>query len=189
MAGRALSILVVASLVAASACSSGTISGGPLGDGGVDGPTPAPEGGASEGGAADSAPAEDAGSNCTNQENSAPAITSNANPNPLPTPQGGTVVDGTYYLTSETAYGSTTNGGTKHQETLVISKGTMAIVKIGLTNPIDRATWTFTTSGTNLTRTRTCPSAKTETLGYDAAPASFITYDPLTSIQKAYKKQ
>ncbi|MGZ3475801.1 MAG: hypothetical protein ACXWUG_17315 [Polyangiales bacterium] len=129
---------------------------------------------------------EDTGE-CNALANSAPPITSTSSMATFPSGTGGTIADGTYFMTAETVYGS--SAGTMHQETLAIAAGSMQIVKIGVTTPIDRTTWSYTTAGTTLTMTRTCPSAKTQMLGFTADATTLTTYDATTKIAKAYKRQ
>ena len=93
--------------------------------------------------------------------------TSNAT---APTAQGGTIVDGTYYLTSSTIYFSTLDAGTAGMLRDVISVHGGAIDQS--TDTGTQSSATYTTSGTTLDVMDTCPDVKTHQFAYTATPTS-----------------
>jgi hypothetical protein len=143
---------------------------------------------ATDTGAATDTSAEDTAGACNTLANAAPEITSATTTAAMPAPTGGTIVDGTYFLTASTVYESTSTGS-KLQETITIAGGTLSSVKRGVTNPTDRTTWSYSTSGTTVTVTRTCPSSKTQMLGFTAGGATLTTFDTVANISKTYTKQ
>ena len=195
------STLVLVGLCAAlfvPACSSSSDDGGASTDGGgADAGSDTTTTGDTSG--TDSSPTSDAtdaladadeAGGCNTIDNAATKFTSTKSTAAMPTPAGGTIVDGTYFETAETAYEASTAGpGGDHQETNVIAAGKLEVVKLGVTNPIDRTSWTFTTSGTTLTLTRTCPSAKTQPLGFTASGNTLMVFDSLAKTVKTYTKQ
>jgi hypothetical protein len=186
---RAFPLIMVLSACTAGSGSFGLDGGssdaGPSNDGGSSPPIdssapPDSATAASEGGSGD----------CNTLANGAPAITANDSTASLPTATGGTVQGGTYFLSDETDYARATNGsGGTNQETIMIAGSTLQIVKIGVTNPIDRTSWTFTTAGTTMNLTQTCPSAKTKEWGYSASGATLVTYDAVSNVGKTYTRQ
>jgi len=181
---RAYLVFGIAALSLAAGCSSsGGTSPSDAGgdhDAGADGAEPAdgamPEDGGSSGpdGAAD-APAE-AATVCNMLTNSAAAITySQVNQNP-PTPQGGTIVDGTYAMTDASIY-TGPNGPSgpsgMSQTTIQITGSTIQVVSSG--KPTTR-TVTLTTSGTSLTATDTCPDTKVNHGSYTATSTTLLIF-------------
>jgi hypothetical protein len=122
------------------------------------------------------ADASDAGS-CNAVVNSAPVTTTTTGVGAAPTPAGGTLVPGTYYLTALARY--VTDGGTppseSGNETMVfsLSSGTTYIANFaskqtGGTD--DHTTRTLVAAGTTLTGGQSCPSlSPTDVLGYTSA--------------------
>jgi hypothetical protein len=91
-----------------------------------------------------------------------------------PPPQGGTVVDGTYVLTSETTYtgpgGATGTTGTQ-TVTIQITGNTIQVAK-DFDPPT--STYTLSTSGTTFSTTGVCPPGVGPLAGsYTATPTSF----------------
>lgn len=180
---RAHWLLGIAALALAAGCSSssgGTTpsdAGGDHDSGNAGGDAAEPMEAASPGpDATPDAPAE-AATVCNMLANSAQAITySQVNQDP-PTPQGGTMADGTYALTNATIYtgpnGPSGPSGTS-QTTIQITSGTIQIVESS--QPPTR-TVTIATSGTSFTATDTCPDATKVTHGsYTATPASILIF-------------
>jgi hypothetical protein len=93
----------------------------------------------------------------------------------IPTGTGGTIVDGTYTLTSQTYYGSTTCSSTPVSATLEIAG---ACVQEVTSTPIPAtASASHTVAGATITRTVTCLD-----LGVDAGPLSLdSTTDTFTA--------
>jgi len=122
------------------------------------------------------ADASDAGS-CNAVVNAAPVVTATTGVGAAPTPAGGTLVVGTYYLTALTRY--VTDGGTPPSESgsetmaFSFSSGTtylanFASQQAGGTE--DHTTRTFVAAGTTLTGGQSCPSSSpSDVLGYTSA--------------------
>jgi hypothetical protein len=110
---------------------------------------------------------------CNTLMNAAPAITTEAVASPPPTLVGGTVADGTYFLTALTEYtgdaGVAGTGG-MNSTTIEISGTTIQVSGTGSTS-----TETVTMSGSNMfVDTRTCPSSATRDGTYTATSTMFI---------------
>lgn len=94
----------------------------------------------------------------------------------MPAFKGGTITDGTYYLTSATSYDS---GAGDVGQALRISM-TFTLDKFTLVQDSDAECTSaptgsggFKTSGTKLTLTLDCPAAATESAEYTATPTMF----------------
>jgi hypothetical protein len=89
-----------------------------------------------------------------------------------PVAQGGTVVDGTYLMTAvviDTGVGGPSGPtGTNSQVTLQIAGTTLQIATNGEPST---ATATFTTNGTTLTATDSCPDSKVQSVTYTVGAA------------------
>lgn len=178
---RAHSILGVAAVALAAGCSSsGTTSpsdaGGDHDAGTEPGDGATPEDGGSPGeDATPDAPAE-AATVCNMLANSAQAVTySQLNQDP-PTPQGGTMADGTYAMTAAAIYtgpGGTSGPSGTSQTTIQVAGTTIQIVSDG--QPPTR-TVTLATSGTSFTATDTCPDAKVTHGSYSATPTTILIF-------------
>ncbi len=102
----------------------------------------------------------------------------------IPTGTGGTIVDGTYTLTSQTYYGSTTcNSSEQVNATLEIAGGCVQEVT-SLPIPVTVST-THTVAGATITRTLTCAdfgvdagafSLDTMTNTFTATPTTFTIF-------------
>src|SRR6185295_9466420 len=98
-------------------------------------------------------------------------------------PAGGTIVDGTYYLTSYTKYFSSSPDGSNSQQrqtTAVISgNGTMLqlVDYRSEDNRTDRISATFSPNGTTLTVTFSCGQQGGDTPSYTATSTSFTVFD------------
>lgn len=107
-----------------------------------------------------------------------------------PAAMGGTIMSGTYVMTSAKIYtgvgGATGPSGETTQQTIVISttngtSGTVQIAQIsfgGDSPTIDRSTGTFNVSGTNLTYADTCGGTDSGTAGFTVAGNTFTIYPP-----------
>jgi hypothetical protein len=128
---------------------------------------------------------EDATAACNDVINVAPVIAGQRVAAALPTPHGGTIVDGTYIETAYTIYtgagGAMGPEGMDHQFTAVIGGGTARVAF--LTNGVQkRYTFRIETSGTQTTWTFTCPPTMAPIVyGFDASQTQimlYITADP-----------
>jgi hypothetical protein len=116
---------------------------------------------------------------CTTLANSAAAVPVQTFAADPPTPEGGTIVDGTYEMTGAAIYtgpdGPSGTNGTS-QTTIQITGSTIQIVNAG--DPPTR-TITLATSGTSFTSTDTCPDYSTVIQGsYTATATTFVVQFP-----------
>ena len=118
--------------------------------------------------------ASDAAPSCNALANAAPIVSVEQGASDPPAPQGGTVVDGTYWLTAAVVYtgpsGPTGMTGTA-QTTLLVQGGTVQMATSG--TPATR-TVTFTTSGTDLDSVDTCPDTDSRSSGYTATASTLV---------------
>jgi hypothetical protein len=116
---------------------------------------------------------------CNNLNNSAPVIQETMVNQPMPMATvGGTIASGLYYLTASTAYqgAATTVGSRKLQITELVNGATVEIVE-SVNGAVSDGNRTFSSSGTTLTDTSTCPGNFTVTFGVDGTSAKYTTYD------------
>ena len=93
-----------------------------------------------------------------------------------PTPSGGTLVPGTYTLTSVTDYGYC--DPISIAQTIVLTASTVETAANTTNTGLERASSTFTVAGTNLIATQTCPATDAgtqNTAGFTASTAAGIT--------------
>jgi hypothetical protein len=108
------------------------------------------------------------GQACNTLTNVGAAVTPTCVTDAIPTGTGGTIVDGTYTLTSQTYYGSTACPSAQVNATLEIAGGCVQEVS---GSPILATTSTsYTVEGATVTRTVTCLD-----LRFDAGPLSLDT--------------
>jgi hypothetical protein len=146
----------------AAACSSSSSSSGGGNDAGVSeaGSPDAPEDtpGEAEGEASSEAATADGPAGCNDLMNVGQPVTVTEVAQDPPTPQGGTVSDGTYVLTTETVYtgagGPTGTMGTQ-TITIQIASGTIQVVK-DFDPPT--STYSLVTTGTMFNTTGVCPA-------------------------------
>jgi hypothetical protein len=116
----------------------------------------------------------DAGSSvCNGVTNAAAAVPMTNVASAAPQPTGGTIPDGTYFVTAYQQYTGTAGAsgptGVTYQGTNVVAGGTYNSVTHTSSNPVDASfSGTFKTSGTGITIQQTCPSPQT---------APFTSYD------------
>ena len=138
-----------------------------LGDGTVDAP---PEAGSGE-----------AGLVCAQPANPAPPISNGYQCGYAPIPAGGTIVDGTYFLTSGVRYpqGDAGCGGApaQNQCTLVVAGGEIALVQ---TNDPSWYVGPYSVSGTSLTFVNNCGNGgfPNATIGYTATRTGLTLFIP-----------
>lgn len=109
-----------------------------------------------------------------------------------PIPHGGTIADGTYFLTAAKMYGDSLAFAS--QQTVVVGHGEFQFLVFN--SDIDEApihsTLTYATHGTSLTMTQTCPSLHEPDLtSFDATPTEFTFYssDGTRTVSQTYTKQ
>jgi len=132
---------------------------------------------------------------CNDLVNNAPAVTLVAIADSPPAALGGTLVDGTYWLTGFNVFtgpGGTTDLSTfTANATFVLSGTTMQQVLSSNGGAEKRYTSTVSTSGTTLYATDTCPEPVTEQDPYTATPTKLTIYldDPNGTFEQIYTKQ
>lgn len=79
---------------------------------------------------------------------------------PAPVPQGGALADGTYVMTSATAYGTKNADGATLEAigtaTIAVSGSTLQVVLLDDKGKVEHQTYTITLSGSAMTTTQTC---------------------------------
>jgi hypothetical protein len=182
---RAHLVFGIAALALAAGCSSSSGGTSPSDagsdhDAGADGAEPTdgatPEDGGSSGPDAAADASAEAATVCNMLANSAAPITySQVNQNP-PTPQGGTMVDGTYAMTDASIY-TGPNGPSgpsgMSQTTIQVTGSTIQIASSG--QPTTR-TVTLSTIGTRFTATDTCPDTKVTQGSYTATATTILIF-------------
>jgi hypothetical protein len=109
---------------------------------------------------------------------------------PLPTPMGGTVVDGTYVLTKDEAFApQTADPLAERRETIEIAGSAMRIVYVSNVSPLGvNGLANLTTSGTQLTITWTCAGTGSYTSGYTATATDLVLISPPGSVSTFTKQ-
>ncbi|MBK7579063.1 MAG: hypothetical protein IPI67_02555 [Myxococcales bacterium] len=173
----------------------GGATGGAAGGGGAAG-----TGGASggTGGAAGDAGTTDSGGVCNTFANGASPIDETKVATSQPAPTGGTLVDGTYFLTSYAINtgpgGSAGPTGKKIRHTLVISgassgTATLQSVREKLGEAELRTTGTATSSGTNLNIQLTCGVSGSTSIGYTVTSTGLQLLDATNTNVQTFTKQ
>lgn len=130
-------------------------------EGGLDAATP------------DTGPA-DAGA-CTALVNAGPQVSKTSHPEAPPAMTGGTIVDGTYFLTAMDKYNGKMGSNT-HQETWRFSGGKVEVASAQSDKPAAlKASGTYTVSGNQVTLTITCPMTATFVSPYTATATELRT--------------
>ena len=122
--------------------------------------------------------AEDAALACNVLVNSAAVVTVEQVASNPPAPEGGTIVDGIYAMTSAIIYtgpngpsGATGTG----QTTLQVEGNT---IQVATTGQPPALTVSFTTGGTNINAVNTCPDTDPRPATYTATPTSLVIQLP-----------
>lgn len=164
------------------ACSSDDTGSTAAGDAATPTPTPTPEGGgttetgAPDGGQADtSTPPVDSGK-CNGVVNGASVIGEVAGTGTKPTPAGGTIVDGTYYLTKHEVFAPASPDANTRKRTIVFAGNTFQTHENDTGKNEVQLSGTFTTSGAAVTLTVTCPIMATTTIPYTATATTIATF-------------
>lgn len=106
--------------------------------------------------------------------NLAPQIDKVSHAGAPPAMTGGTLVDGTYFLSAMDQYNGE-NGSLIHQETWIYAAGTLTVLSDEVGKPQIRASGTFTTNGTTVTATLTCGVQATLMNQYTATATTLVT--------------
>jgi hypothetical protein len=129
-----------------------------------------------DGGAGGSSGADggsDATTACNTLVDTAPMVTTENVGSPPPVLTGGTIADGTYFLTALTVYtgdGGAAGPGGSNSTTIEVDGTTIQIAMMGANGT---ATEMVTTSGSSFTDTRTCPAPATRMGAYSATATTF----------------
>lgn len=114
---------------------------------------------------------------CGNVPNSGTDAPEVAGSGTMPAPQGGSIFDGTYYLTQFEIYPPGSVDPYKRRHALKFENGKVESVTSRDGSPEQRNSGTFTTSGTNLVMTIDCPGSGTVTKGYTATATEFRMFE------------
>jgi hypothetical protein len=113
---------------------------------------------------------------CNALVNDGPTITIMASTSGAPAPTGGTIVDGTYVLTAATVFGVSSIPQVTASAVFQFSGNTMQ--QVGTVNgQLKRYTSTFTTMGTSISTTDTCPAPDMGTYGFSATATEISVFD------------
>lgn len=117
-----------------------------------------------------------AGGACHDLVNVGTNVVFTAEASPPPTPLGGTIVDGTYVLTTATLYTGTGGASGPTGDTRSMTMRITGARGDSIFDGVAR-TAQFAVSGTTMTSTSVCPeSGGTRTDGYDATPTTFAVH-------------
>jgi hypothetical protein len=180
-------VLILAGSLGVAACSDPETPRAPEEPGGTSG-TSAGAGSAASGGTGGSGGSAGTGGSggsaplCNELELDAPAFEPSYDPDPAPAPEGGDIVDGTYFITGQIFYEMPSGPVIALGRTRIEIEGTEWQEVSGDAdgdgvNPDRHWTQTLSTSGTTLGLERTCPTAKaTEFLEYTVEGETLIVY-------------
>lgn len=124
----------------------------------------------------DAGPTADAGpmGACNAVVNGASMVSKTTNAGPTPTMTGGTIVDGTYFLTHMDRYNGST-GSSVHQETWGFSGGNVQIVTLKDTDGTTlHYSGTYATADTTMTLNVTCPGVQSLSGAYTATATQLV---------------
>jgi hypothetical protein len=127
---------------------------------------------------------------CNTVSNAAPLVTHVARSGAVPAMTGGTIENGTYFLTAMELYNGRTTSN-DHQETWVVANGVLQAASKSGTSPLVNSTGTLVTSGNQLTINVSCPGTASVTgNSYTATPTQFrvIFFDGPDDV-RTYTKQ
>jgi hypothetical protein len=173
------------------ACSSGSSTGVAADGGSADvGSTDSAMGADQEAAATQDSGASDVEAGCNNLANTAPSVQEENVSTAPPTPKGGTIPDGKYFLTAAKVYtgpgGASGPTAVTDQLTDVVSAGTFQYVEAvtGGTGSGGVYSGTIATSGTTLTLTFTCGgTGKSAYSTFDSDGTTVTVYGSLTAGQ------
>lgn len=139
---------------------------------------------------------EDAPSGCNDLVLSGGPIAGNNLAIDAPTPQGGTIVPGTYVLVAVTTYvgagGTSGPTGRTHRGMITSDATTYTSLEetTAATTTTLRQAGSYTITGVAVNATETCPSTNAFTLNFDATPTQFILYGTVApTLARTYAKQ
>lgn len=127
------------------------------------------------GGGTDTSTPTDSGA-CTSAVNGGTVIPETAGSGTFPTPAGGTILDGTYYLTKHEVYPPGAPDANMRKRTWVFSSGTFQAVNDDIGKPATKLSGTMAVSGTKVTLTVTCPMSVVATINFTATATTFTEH-------------
>jgi hypothetical protein len=98
---------------------------------------------------------------------------------PMPSPTGGTILDGTYVRTASTYYETGDDAGSAHRrrETWDIGGDLARRVYQRDDDSVETGTFTLVTSGNTVIESSTCPDTSAVTFGFDATATMIRRYN------------
>ena len=123
-----------------------------------------------------SVPGRDSGGACNAVVNGASVVGETAAAGAIPPPAGGTIADGTYYLTKHEIFAPSTPDANSRKRTIVFAGNTVQTHENDTGRAPSQNSGTYTVSGSNITFTITCPISATVTIPYTATATTFATY-------------
>ena len=131
-----------------------------------------------------------ASGDCNTLTNVGTVVSETTNASALPAMTGGTIVDGTYVLSSAVEYAGSTADTKTHKRTLKISGTTIQIVNSDNGGPDVHATLSIAPSGNKMNETMTCPVAGAVTQGaYTATATTLAILKDGENLIETYTKQ
>jgi len=127
------------------------------------------------GGGTDTSTPVDSGA-CTSAVNGGTVIPETAGSGAFPTPAGGTILDGTYYLTKHEVYPPGAPDANMRKRTWVFSSGTFQAVNDDIGKPATKLSGTMAVSGAKVTLTVTCPMSLVATINFTATATTFTEH-------------
>lgn len=91
-----------------------------------------------------------------------------------PTPMGGSIADGRWVMSAYEYYGGTNTFQNPMHATYDIRGNTVQYVYQAETEPVQTMTFTLSISGTQVMKTRSCPSPAMQTNGFTATPTEIV---------------
>ncbi len=158
------------------------------GDQGGDGDDSGGDGDTS-GGDGDDQPAANAGTCETSTQPNMNAVDETQKNETYPTPMGGTIQDGVYFLTSFNVYSPAQADDHSRAWLIEIAGNKIATVNVSDNDPRRLPAGTFTTSGSTLTLQLTCPGAMSKSLPYTATANEIRLFDTDEPNMQVYTKQ
>lgn len=136
-----------------------------------------------------STPDGDGGTTCNTIANVGAVVNETTDPGALPTMTGGSLVDGTYVMTSHVEYGTTSTSTGTHKATFQVSGGNVQLVVSDNGAPDSHVDLTLTLSGNQYSFASTCPAGWNESGTFTATPTTWATVKTGSSTVVTFTKQ
>lgn len=151
-----------------------------------------PETGSPEASTTDSSTTTDAadaaGGACSTVVNGGALVSEVAGAGAKPAPAGGAIADGTYFLTNHDVYPPSSPDGNTRRRTIKFTGNKVETAENDTGKPEARLSGTYTTSGTMITFSITCPATGTVTLPYTATATTFATFSESNDVFTSTKQ-